>query len=236
MCNRDLDWNDQRLAAQSELARIGKPAVPSLIKLLDFDPRADFAYENAFFAAEALGAIGQKAKAAIPKLSPLLYDHSARHVLAGEYLDGVAAKALGQIGAPAIPVLKASLHDPDWRTRVVILLAFRTMGAGAHEAFADLLAMLKDPNPNVRGAASDVFGAMGPLAEKAIPDLVGLLGDKVSGDQEGPYGGGPVYKEVMMNLARIGQPAIKAALTHSDPEVRSLAQAWLVDLQKKESR
>jgi HEAT repeat protein len=155
----------------------------------------------------------------------------------GATLATVAAGALGKIGASAIPALKTPLHDPDWRTRIVTLWAFRIMRAGASKAFAELLPMLKDPNPNVRSAATEVFGAMGPLAEKAIPDLVVLLDDKAAGDQRGAYGyGGPVYKGVVWNLAIIGEPALKPALAHPDPEVRAWAQRWLAELKKKEAQ
>lgn len=236
LANRDSNWDAARKPAQEALVRLGKPAVPHLIKLLDFNPRDPFDYEKAYFTTEILRDIGADAQASIPKLILLLKDHDDRHVISGEYLGGAAAEALGKIGIPAIPALTAALHDPDWLVRVDALYAFMTMGSKGQKAIPSLIPMLKDTNPNVRSAATEALGAMGPLAEKAIPDLIGLLGDKGIDDITGPYRHGQVNRSAVCNLALIGKPAVpylKTALRHPNPEVRDLAKEAIERIRKE---
>jgi HEAT repeat protein len=95
-------WELQQVAADA-LARIGEPAIPELVRLLehpDAIPRARAAW--------ALGRMGAKAKPAVPALMAALDDDD-------RLVRETAARALGQIGpdaAEAIPDLVRLLTLP----------------------------------------------------------------------------------------------------------------------------
>ncbi len=228
--DRDLNFNRERLSARNILAQIGKPAVPHLIPLLEFDSSAPFEYEMAFQAAMVLGDIGPDAKAAIPKLVPLLDDHNDRHVLAGEYLSGAAAGALGGIGKASIPVLVEALKSDDWRTRCSTMWAFRLIGTDAGKAVPTLVSLLRDPHPCVRYATVCALGWIGQPAEQAIPDIIALLNDDEVDKESYPYRFGAPNKAAIRVLAEIGDsavPYLKKSLKSPDPLTRESAQAAL---------
>lgn len=96
------DVSDQEIAAEA-LARIGPPAVPSLVQALQHnDPLVRRE------AARVLMRMGPDAKAAAPELTRLLDDED-------EMVRKYAAKALGNIGpeaAVAVPALMLDLLQP----------------------------------------------------------------------------------------------------------------------------
>ena len=237
--NRDLNYNDERRVARERLAQIGRPAVGPLIRCLDFDAAAPYDYEMPFQAAEVLAEIGPDAKAAIPKLVPLLDDHSSEHVLAGENLAMRCASTLGMIGEPALPAVLDALKSPDWRTRNAALWALKVMGPKAHSAIPAVVALFRDPDANVRSAAVDALGGMGPETEKAIPDLVVLLGDTETVPDSRPYRHATPDRAAAHVLGLMGDPAVphlEKALTSEDPAVREGAKrafAWIEDAKKK---
>jgi hypothetical protein len=99
----DGGFDDRREAAY-ELARIGRPAVPTLIRRLRDDQ--GIVREAVAF---ALAQIGEEAAAAVPELTGRLHDEdwSVRET---------AAYALGRIGeaaAPAVPELRTLLNDEE---------------------------------------------------------------------------------------------------------------------------
>ena len=99
------DWNKNKAKkASDELAAMGEPVVPELIKALNSKDR-----RRGRFAARTLRQIGQDAADAIPALSRSLNDPDA---LTREY----AIEALGKMVDQAdrvIPVLKEATNDRD---------------------------------------------------------------------------------------------------------------------------
>lgn len=238
LMDRDLEW-DARKQAQEELAGFARAAVPALMEQLDFDPTDPHDYERPFLACETFSKMGAEARAAIPALIPLLEDHSDTHVMAGAYMSGVAAEALGKIGKPSIPALLPVLKSQDWRTRAVALCAFRLMGADASGATAHLLPLLEDPSSNVRCAAARAFGSMGAKGEKAAARLTALLADEdeENDDYRGPYQFGSVSRNAMKALTEIGAPAVphlEKALDENNPKIRSAAREVLDWMAKRE--
>jgi len=95
------EWTMQQTAIDA-LTRIGQPAVPALIEMLD-DPKAQLRAD----AAIALARIGPDARGALPRLIALVQNDP------DELVRKNAVRALGQIGpaaAPAIPALVEQLR------------------------------------------------------------------------------------------------------------------------------
>lgn len=97
------EWTVRETAADA-LARIGKPAVPALVRTLD-DPDANARVQ----AANALARLGPAAADAVPALTEALDDPDP-------LVRQAAARALGQIGPAAesaIPALVEILREPS---------------------------------------------------------------------------------------------------------------------------
>lgn len=188
---------------RDSLIRVGGPAVPALIAVLNGPNR-----EMRVCAAEALGAIGPAARAAVPDLIRALtagHDNSDPPVLRRH-----AIRALGQIGADArlvVPVLNDLLDkvrqndDPIGFAQVLIRALDRLdappvewlanrllrdgderaadelarLGPRARPAVARLRPALKDRRPQVRVAAAAVLARIGPPDREVIPVLIEAL-------------------------------------------------------------
>ena len=99
---------DDRREAAYELARVGRPAVPTLIRRLR--DNQGIVREAAAF---ALAGMGGTAAPAVPELTARLQDEDPS-------VRRTAAYALGQIGeaaAPAVPQLRGLLNDEQERVR-----------------------------------------------------------------------------------------------------------------------
>ncbi len=175
-------------------------AVPGLIAALK-DKDNDWKVRS--YAAEALGAIGPDAKAAVPALIAALNDDQWRvQPYATEALGKIgaaavlgliaalkdkdphvrsnAADALGAIGPDAkavVPGLIAALKDNDWKVRWYAAKILGAIGPGAKAAGPGLIAALKDNDWKVRSAAAEALGAIGPDAKAAVPGLIAALKD-----------------------------------------------------------
>jgi HEAT repeat protein len=86
-----------------------------------------------------------------------------------------AARALGQIGAPAasaVPQLIGLLGDKKaFRARLAALLALAHMGSKSLPALPLLVDALTDPAPKFRELAAHALGSIGPAAKDAIGPL-----------------------------------------------------------------
>ena len=105
---KDLKDKDSAKDASYELAKIGKPAVPELIKALESNNKYSKRY-----AARTLREIGQDASGAIPALSKLLKDWDAQ-------TRGYAVEALGKMLQQAEqvkPLLEKASKDWDKNVR-----------------------------------------------------------------------------------------------------------------------
>jgi HEAT repeat protein len=134
----------------------------------------------------------------------------------GDSVREAAAKALGEIGAPAVPGLLAALGDADADVRRMAAAALGEIGDAA--AVPGLLAALRDANWYVSKAAEAALGEIGDAA--AVPGLLAALGDA----------DWYVRKAAAAALGQIGAPAVPgllAALRDADADVRRTAAAAL---------
>lgn len=140
-------------AASESLARYDESAIPVLVKLL---PKRG--------AAQTLGAMGERGKAAVPALVAVIQDPK---------LNGVAkmhsARALGQIGPSAreaVPALTAELKSQNLRKagvdggnyRLELAVALYRIDPKDALALETLNACKTDPNPHVSKRAAEVLG------------------------------------------------------------------------------
>lgn len=181
-----------RLAAEEVLVRIGLPAVPTVIRLLNAP-----VWEVRREATAVLGRIGDRA--ATPALVIRLTDETA-------WVRAQAAEALGWIGDPeAINALTRQLQDSS---DVVRLQAVRALGAILRWKCVDpFLPLLTDPAEPVREAAAVELGRQGD-AKAALP-LVRALEAGLRA---------PVAEALGQIAARDPAPELRAAL----PVLRSL--------------
>ena len=128
------------------LRKIGEPAVPALVELLqDSNP------EIRRRAAGALLGMGPKAKGAVPALVEALENSDSE-------LRQKAALILGQIGPAAkeaVPDLTEALEDPEPRVRVAAATSLGWLGA--KEAVPALQTALKDTNKAVQKASREAL-------------------------------------------------------------------------------
>lgn len=201
----------RRTAAQSlgKIAR--KEAVPALLEVLR-DPDAGVRRQTAW----ALGMIGEDALG--PERSPLAalifdVDPAVREA---------AATALGLTGdtQAGIELLLERLQEPGTPADSKRLAAASLGGMEARSAVAGLTRLLADPDARVRRWA---IAALGEIAdEQAVKPLGALLA-------KDPDPG--VRLEAAFRLGKFGgaaaRPALTAALTDADENVRRLARAAL---------
>jgi len=201
------------------LARIGKPALPGVIKLLSSR------YSTARKAAcRTLGLMGSEAGEAADELAKLLSDKSSA-------VRTEAARALGKMRAHsgnAVEALAAALQDKKYGVRHAAAKALGHIGPGAAKASEPLEKALEDEKKEVRRSAALALGRIGPEAadilnrvlennkdplvrkyaaralgstgKKGVPFLMNLLTDA---DAE-------VRREAIWSLGRINAPAKKA--------------------------
>jgi HEAT repeat protein len=198
-----------------------------------------------FDAAIALGRMGPKAEAAIPKLARALRD-SDRDVcyavrmalgrigpaavkplvalLRDTEVNALASDALGRIGPPAIEALIAALQDRDQETRSAAASALEDIGKPALAAVIGVLQGKKARREAVR-----VLGWMrldGADQKKAVAALIAALDDP---DEE-------VRSWIAGALTQIGTPAVSAlieVLKAGTPSARVAATLALGGMSRK---
>ena len=113
-------------AASLELLRLGEPAAPALVKLLqDPDPTLRA------LAARTFWGMGARAgNAAVPPLADALGDADAS-VRVGA---AMALENMGPLAAPAVPALVRALRDPDAKVRPWAARALGSIGPAAEAA------------------------------------------------------------------------------------------------------
>jgi HEAT repeat protein len=134
-----------------------------------------------------------------------------------------ASIALGKIGRPAVPGLRAALKDGDACVRRTAAEALSRMYQDAADALPDLHSLLRDSDPTVQAAAARAIGHTGDLGVVAVPDLANLL-----------HSADPLCRlEAVDALGRIGAEAAPAApamcslLQDPDLKIRRLAAQQL---------
>ena len=210
---RDKDRSVQANTAVA-LARIGDRSVtPELIKILEAKDTGG-AFSTRFYAAFALGAMGDKRAVAV-----LIQGLSDRD----KFVRSEAAQSLGQLREPAaVPALVSTLSKDQ--VDLVRWCAAQALGS-IHDkrATGPLILALKDKNEDVREQAAKALGRLGDRA--AVKPLIAALGDS---DEAIP-------KAAVLALGRIGDasalPAVRGLLKHSDASVRQAAEDVIKELE-----
>jgi HEAT repeat protein len=154
--------SEVRVNAAVALWRINKhaKAVPALRDML-----ARGQGPAPYLAASALGQIGAETEDALSPLAAAL-GHADADVRRA------AARALGQIGPKAVPVIKQALSSPSEEARRGAVEALGWMGS---LAVPELIAALKNDRPAARRAAARALGRLGAeakLGESALLEAV----------------------------------------------------------------
>ncbi len=199
--------------AQIELQEKLQPEVverlrPALVRALR-DPVTDVVV----YAVMALGRAGPYAGADVPAILPLLADERV-------LVRAQAANALGSIGAPALPHLKAALAAGHTRRLPSVLWALRQIGEPAHPL---LLASLSHESTLVRALAAQKLYEADHEVERALDTLIAVLGQE---DDD-------ALLVAMRTLGRMGTQGARAAAAlephqrHADEKIRLAAEAAL---------
>lgn len=213
------EWDTSWRVAK-ELARIGEPAVPYLIKALSHED----GYVRAA-AADALGKIGD-ARAVEPLIAAMQY-HDDRTYEDGEDSEARcnAAEALGEIGD--LRAVDDLIRVACGKDMLLASYAIDSLGMlGDERSIPTLVAALKITDIDVPKAARSALARFGTPA--VLPLIESLQSAK---------GYWRVY--AVKALGAIGDPrataTIKALLTDADESVRYHAAAALEQLQRKEN-
>ncbi len=149
------------------LARVGEPAVPALLKILNGPDEG-----MRVCAAYALGEIGPTARAAVPALIRVVERADPE-----QYPDVLVRHAVGAIGRigpearSAVPALNAWLEKLRFRDLDTVIALDRI---GAPPVWKLLDAFLRDGDPTI----ADLLVWLGPKAHEAAPSLRAALTDK----------------------------------------------------------
>ncbi len=165
-------------------------------------------------AAVALTELHAPAEIVGPALEEMMQDSD-------EAVRACAIKAVGSMGAKAVPGATKALKNPKLREAAVQVLT--ETGPLAEPAVPDLIALLSDPDAELRGNVQLALAGVGPKAVSAVPALVrSLTTDKQVGR---------VKYTACVALGRIGPgavaaiPSLEKGLKSEDPVLR-LACVW----------
>lgn len=208
------------------IRRIGVPApaaVPKLVQMVN--NRGEF-INGRMEAVQALGAMKASEREAIDALIQALDDDTLRVF---------AAQALGQIGRPAEPALRAALMDKRLMVRTASAGVLQRMGAQKVEVtpvgMADLSASLKDLTNQTgfkQAAALDRLEELGPAAAPAVPVLAWVLTNNQS-STAARLGAAGVLTAIGPKAAE-AVPALILALSDKEPGVQQKAAETLQHL------
>ncbi len=194
-----VDTAEEKRAAEA-VRGIGTNAIPYLLRMLtnrDLDLQMDA--QNGFII------LGQIAAPAVPALAALLKGTNELSMF-------TAARSLGGIGAPALPVLMETLTNRHFKVATQAYLAIGALGTNAKPAIPILLRDLQHPNHFYRERAADTLGSLHIEPETVVPALTNLLTDSSLAARHlaiqslGQFG----------SAARSAVPAISTFLTDAD--------------------
>lgn len=204
----DRDATGARNAAAEALGRIGEPAIPALLALLEHDGA-----DQRKFAAEILGGIGSRA--AERALIAALEDVDPNVQVA-------AAEALGRVGAEeAASALEGVLERPDALLRLSVMEALAQLGRAP--PLPVLVALLEEPK--VRRAA---YRSLGLVAHPSAVDLIcrGIV-HEVRAVREASFAALAVQRARAQAASRAEiDNKVRIALRRA-PDVRSLLESAL---------
>src|SRR5262249_46122475 len=182
--------------------------VEKLIKDLD-----SLSKDKRLAAMKELGNLGTAGKGAVDALAKQMRHKDA------ELANG-AARALAQIGPPAVAEVIAALDEPAAAVRNRALLALGTMGRDAGPGVVTVSRFLKHEEADVRLLAALVLGALHEEAKPAGPALEAALRDS---DPPVRF----VAADSLFQIGADGLPHLLTALKHNDPAIRYNALAVL---------
>jgi HEAT repeat protein len=186
--------------ALSSLQKIGKPAVPFLIKRYAGQPET---HRSSFLT--LFGRIGRDAQSAVPLVINATSDDS-------EWVRQTALVTLGEMTSKnetALPHFIAALKDSSPEVRSVALLELRTWQPPPRQALEDIRKLLHDPSERAEALAPDFIGSC-PLRGDAVKALAAIAepGDECV----------PVLRDLMKNDPRLRVQAFAAeAVVRLDP-------------------
>jgi HEAT repeat protein len=211
MLDREFDGNGEIVC--DIVCEMGPEARPLLPKLLDALARDDY-WDLQWAAADAIGRVASADPETLQALQKALAHKSG-------VVRSAAAKALANIGAPAVPLLIDMLStDIDPKTQEWVADALSRMGPVALSAAPILRAKLGSPH---RGLCLWAAIALGKIASdaNAVPALIEILEDDGMTD---------AWQAACEALAAIGAPAaairehLMALATCPVDEVRQAAE------------
>lgn len=232
-----------------KLARIGKPAVPYLIKALSNS-------DTAGNAIKALGQIGSDAEEAVPvlmellrnrkhqwdvadamrgigpgakKAVPLLIDLLKETMGKQGSIDQVAAGALGKIGDPQafnILVKALAMEEDEYLAAAAAEALGKSIGLGDKKAIPYLIQAASSKYESVRYAS--ISQLMFFEDEKTIPTFVTALGDQSSSIRTIAYMGLIILSK-KMNKLEFGE-RLKKAVANSNDKSKQKVEEILVEI------
>jgi pectate lyase len=162
------DYAGSKYCAAKALARIGEPAIPTLIKTLEAGKT-----DSKAWAARALGWMGAKAKSSTSALLKTLANNKPS-------LQQAAAKALALIGQRTPTILSAlsvNLKDPNWIVRYETAKALSRLGSLSGNSVTALKAGLSDKEHMVRAACAKALGRVKVSEKSVASSLSKILAD-----------------------------------------------------------
>jgi len=189
--------------ARNAVRAIGTNGIPTLVQMLT---STDLEVQDAGH--KGFEILGSSAAQAVPALAKLLTGTN-------KLVRFTAAQALGEIGAPALPVLMAGLTNRSFAIGTDSALAIVNLGTNAAPAIPILLNDLQNPNHFYRERAADALGNLHIQPDVVVPALTNLLNDPTNAarfiaiNSLGKFG----------PAARSAVPVIAPFLTNSDLDV-----------------
>lgn len=159
-----------------EVGLVGPPVTQALARICRDDlPQG---------VAEVVARLGPAAAPAVPGLVQMLGSEDWYRVTSAFGNGGqsigdaeAAVKAIVAIGEPAVPGLRAGLHDENRRVREGAATALGRIGAVALPAADELAATLTDPSFRVRAAAATALGRLPDERPATVSALIARLSD-----------------------------------------------------------
>ncbi len=171
------------------------------------------------YAADALAAIGNKSKPALPELLILLKDPNPG-------VRAASANAIGKIegvGKEAAPSLIDILDDPNIAVQISAVNALSTFGSEAQPGLPQLIMGLKSQDRSLRKATINALGRLGKDAKPAAQQLSHLIQE---GDTETSLAALMAIGQIG-NDATVAVPEVGKALASEDPQIRTFAALTL---------
>jgi HEAT repeat protein len=233
----DLMWllHHNQSAAESvieALIKIGVPAIPTALPLLDFKEELDGADEAQTWAqgAAIFSGIG---KPAVPALIEAVKDPR-------KFWGATAAlRDIGPDAGDAVPTLLKLAQDPAKRSRVVFTLV--GIAPTQPDAVAFLVDIVREGEGSDRRNAIQALGKIGPPAAVAVPVLRERLRAHWDRPARVAYGG-ENYQETIEAVGNIGPaakeaiPELQQALKHPYEYIRAAAASAIEKIEAVSGR